>query len=187
MPSKLLVFLCLAYCASSVFASDGSKLKAAKQKFERAGGTEAARQEYVSTLAAMLGREMAIYIRSSKRDEAAGQAIHNLDAELKAHPAPKRADSKTLSKLRLGKWQTPRHTFIYSADGTWQIEDGFATTGHWHIEGNRYFDDVSAYTIICLNDRDFVFTDGEGVYYECRLSDRASIAEPSGPDEPSRR
>ena len=171
MLSKILVFLSLVCCGWSALAFDASKLETAKQKFEHAGGSEAARQEYVGTLAAMLGHATATYIESSKRDQAAGQVIDRLDAELKAHPAPKEADSHKLSQLRLGKWQATRHTSIYRADGTWQMapESG-ATTGHWHIEGNQYFDGDTARTIICLNDHDFVFTDGESVFYEKHLS-----------------
>jgi hypothetical protein len=50
------------------------------------------------------------------------------------------------------------------------------THGTWHIEGNRSFETVATepprsfqYTIILLTKRDFVFTDGEIVFYETRL------------------
>jgi len=50
-----------------------------------------------------------------------------------------------------------------------------ATRGRWRIEGNQLFDSLAArpgtsqYTIILLTRKDFVFTDGEVVFYETRL------------------
>jgi len=96
------------------------------------------------------------------------RAINN---EMIQHPAPKNSDSKTLSKLRVGKWQSPRHDYIYRSDGTCRMAPESGTTnGHWSIEGNQYNDGFT-YTIILLDRHDFVFMDNEGtVFYEQRLS-----------------
>ena len=49
-----------------------------------------------------------------------------------------------------------------------------ATRGEWKIEGNRYFSDPASdragkpYTILLLTHDNFVFTDGQVVFYETR-------------------
>jgi hypothetical protein len=63
-------------------------------------------------------------------------------------------------------------------DGTWTmlpIEEN-TTHGHWHIDGNQYFDtaameppETTQYTIILITKKDFVFTDQAHVFYETRL------------------
>jgi hypothetical protein len=51
------------------------------------------------------------------------------------------ADS--FSSLLVGKWQSPRHDYLFRADGTWTMlpaeEDGVQST-HGRIEGNQFFD-----------------------------------------------
>jgi hypothetical protein len=101
-----------------------------------------------------------------------------IGAEIKQHPAPDDSDSKALSGLLAGQWESPRHDYLYRADGTWTmlpIEDGI-THGNWRIEGNQYFDSAatepplnSQYTIILITKKDFVFTDQTDVFYETRL------------------
>src|SRR5262249_7300918 len=99
-----------------------------------------------------------------------------IDAEIKQHPAP--ADAKALSQRLVGEWQSPRHEYLYRADGTWTMlpEDPQTTHGTWRIEGNQYINTAATdpantiqYTIILITKRDFVFTDGEIVFYETRL------------------
>ena len=178
MLAKVLALFCFVWFGSSAFALNDTKLAAAKQKFAQSHDGEVARQAYVATLAAMLRNLNIKYINTGRSDENDGKLFDELDAELKAHPAPEGVDSKRLSKLRVGKWQSPRHTYTYRADGTAQmdLEDGLEAAGYhppissWHISGNQYFDAEMDYTIICLNNRDFVFTDGEAVFHERRLS-----------------
>jgi hypothetical protein len=128
--------------------------------------SEAARSAYITSLIRL--REKAA---RSKTDE--WKAI---DAEIKRHPAPNDI-GKILSDRLIGKWASPRHEYLYRADGTWTMlpleED--ATRGRWRIEGNQLFDSLatrpgtSQYTIILLTRKDLVFTDGEVVFYETRL------------------
>jgi len=101
-----------------------------------------------------------------------------IDAEIKEHPAPKDSDSKALSRLILGKWESPRHDYLYRADGTWTMlpADPDTTHGTWRIDGNQYSDtaatdppQTSQYTIILISRRDFVFADQEDVFYEVRI------------------
>ena len=130
--------------------------------------TEAARSDYITRLV-RLRKEAA----RGKTD--AWQAI---DAEIKQHAAPRESDSKAFSKLLVGKWESPRHDYLYRADGTWTMlpADPDITHGTWRIEGNQFFDTASLapgetdqYTIILITKRDFVFTDQEVVFYETRL------------------
>jgi hypothetical protein len=128
---------------------------------------EAARADYITRLTRL--REQAV-----RRNRGEWTAI---DAEIKLHPAPPDSDSKTLTALRIGDWESPRHDYRYRPDGTWIMlpdEEG-ATNGTWRIEGNQYFDGaaveapkIDQYTIILLTKRDFVFMDNEAVYYETR-------------------
>jgi len=146
-------------------------LQEAKRDYEKASHpSEAARSNYITRLVRMRQK----VARLKKTDE--WQAI---DAEIKRHPAP--SDSKTLSSLLVGKWQSPRHNYLYRADGTWTMlpaeEDGVQSThGTWRIEGNQFFDtaavdptETSQYTIILITKKDFVFTDQTHVFYETRL------------------
>jgi hypothetical protein len=99
-----------------------------------------------------------------------------IDTEIKRHPAPK--DSKTFSSLRVGKWESPRHDYLYRDDGTWTmlpVEEN-TTHGSWRIEGNQYFataaikpTETSQYTIILITKNNFVFADQTHVFYETRL------------------
>jgi hypothetical protein len=100
-----------------------------------------------------------------------------INDEIKAHPAPNVSDSKALSSLLVGQWESPRHDYLYKADGTWTmlpIEEEM-THGTWRIEGNQYFDTAatdpplkSQYTLILISKKDFVFTDQTYVFYETR-------------------
>jgi hypothetical protein len=115
------------------------------------------------------------------REEAARQntdAWQAIDTEIKQHLAPSDSDSKTFSSLLVGKWESPRHDYLFRGDGTWTmlpIEEN-TTHGRWHIDGNQYFDtaaieppDTTQYTIILITKKDFVFTDQTHVFYETRL------------------
>jgi hypothetical protein len=93
-----------------------------------------------------------------------------LNAEILRNPAPIDSDTKALSKLMVGKWQSPRHAYIFSSDGLWRMAPESGTTnGHWRIDGNQYLDGNSHYSIILLNQNYFVFTDGETVFFEWRI------------------
>ena len=107
---------------------------------------------------------------------AAAQTVH-VDAEIKQHPAPKDSDSKAFTALRVGQWESPRHDYLYRADGTWTMlpAEPDITHGTWRIDGNQYFETAatdpplaSQYTIILISKRDFVFTDNDVVFYETR-------------------
>jgi hypothetical protein len=61
--------------------------------------SEAIRSDYITRLVRL-------------REEAACRktdAWQVIDAEIKQHPVPSDSDSKTLSNLLIGKWESPRH------------------------------------------------------------------------------
>jgi hypothetical protein len=70
--------------------------------------SEAARSAYVTRLVRL--REQA-----SRASNYTWQAI---DDEIKQHPAPSDSNSKALSRFLVGTWQSPRHDYLYRADGT---------------------------------------------------------------------
>lgn len=129
--------------------------------------SEAARADFITRLVRL-------------REEAADRhtdAWKVIDAQIRDHPAPAGSDSKALSARLVGKWESPRHDYLYRADGTWTmlpVEPDIAH-GTWRIEGNQYLDTHSSepeqttrYTIILISKRDFVFTDKDIVFYETR-------------------
>ena len=143
-------------------------LEKAKREYEKMPHpSEAARADYLTRLVRL--REQAARGKTNE-----WQAI---DAEIKRHPAPV-TGGETYSRLRAGKWQSPRHDYLYRADGSWTMlpEEPDVTHGRWRIEGNRSFETAateppvdSQYTIILITKKDFVFTDQTTVFYEKRL------------------
>jgi hypothetical protein len=129
--------------------------------------SETARADYITRLTRL--REQAV--RRNRREWKA------IDAKIKQHPALSDTDSKTLTALLIGDWESPRHDYRFRTDGTLIMlpdEEG-ATNSAWRIEGNQYFDGAAVeapkmeqYTIILLTKRDFVFMDNEAVFYETR-------------------
>jgi len=151
-------------------AEEPKELQADRLQFKQAGvhPDEAARANYVTTLVRLRER----FVRSGTG------GWQSVDAEIRHHPAPKNADSKTLSRTLVGAWTSPRHDYLNRKDGTWVMLPNEAGTAHgtWRIEGNQFYSvDLTdqnksrhPYTIVLLTGRDFVFTDGETVFYETR-------------------
>jgi hypothetical protein len=150
-------------------ADEPKELQAAKSQYAQIQHpTEADRTHYLTALARL-------------RDQLAGRGANAgwqaVDAELRSHPLPKDSDAGALSKLLTGKWSSPRHDYLFRKDGTWTMLPAEADTTHgrWRIQGNRYFSSAEGdaskldpYTILLLTSRDFIFTDGESVFYEKR-------------------
>jgi len=143
-------------------------LAAARQHYAKISKpSEAARADYLTHLARL----------RDKAADANTDAWQEIDAEIKQHPAPKDSDSKAFTALRVGQWESPRHDYLYRADGTWTMlpAEPDITHGTWRIDGNQYFDTAatdpplaSQYTIILISKTDFIFMDREIVFYETR-------------------
>lgn len=187
------VYLCLVCLLSvvsprSMFAEPKPEyqvlLDAAKSAFRdydtnrKQMAAEDARLKYVSALVEIAYRYMSIDKGNAWEHLQSGWEA--LNREIAKYPAAK--NSKGLSKVLVGKWESPRHDYIYYANGKWSmlpIEDG-VTSGHWRIDGNQYWDgDVVEsglvthgipYTIILLNRNYFVFTNSpKGAFFEERI------------------
>ncbi|HEY4257010.1 MAG TPA: hypothetical protein VGM66_07355 [Candidatus Udaeobacter sp.] len=54
-----------------------------------------------------------------------------------------------LTRLMIGIWRSPRHTYVYAADGRWWNADGYdwldkpeGAHGRWRIENHQLVEDV---------------------------------------------
>ncbi|CAN5589067.1 hypothetical protein BH09VER1_BH09VER1_40790 [soil metagenome] len=177
MHPKNLLALALLFTASA-FADGFSEMKAAKHIFAKSDKSEAARTAYVATLASIFHHEVVEHIRTNRGN---ADLVETLSLELGQYPAPKNSDSKAFTKLLVGRWQSPRHIYLFRNDGTWRLAPKDGTThGTWHIKGNQFTqsyhskdnpsnDSKATETIILLNQEYFVFGDTRGVYFEYRL------------------
>jgi hypothetical protein len=93
-------------------------------------------------------------------DEDDAELYESIDRELNAHPTPENADPKKLTRLLLGKWQFPRHMYVFNANGTTGMEDG-EMDSRWRIRGNQILHGNLAETIILL-DSDYLILSIDG-------------------------
>jgi len=159
----------VARAQQSTGVRNGNTFQKANRDYAKiAHPNEAARSDYISRLVRM--REQDVRLKNIE-----WQAI---DAEIKRHPAPSDSDSTIFSSLLVGEWESPRHDYLYRADGTWTLLpiETDVTHGTWRIEGNQFFlsfatepPQTSQYTIILISKRDFVMADQTSVFYETRL------------------
>jgi hypothetical protein len=147
---------------------DKSDIQSAKAEYEQASpGDETARLRYVTKLALIADRLVSGYIASGQRNDEKMTAINS---ELKKHPAPKNADGRKLSELLVGKWQSPRHVYVFRANGKWGNEDG-PVASNWRIKGNQLTEDSSHGTIILLNSDYFIYSEGDSVFFHSRVKE----------------
>lgn len=165
----LSIFVVVIVAADLLLAAnpDEQKFEAAKQEYEQAvpPGNETARLTYVSKLAQIANRLVSEYRQSGQRNDEAMSAINS---ELQKHPAPKDIDSKKLTQLLVGKWQSPRHIYVFRANGKYGNEDG-PISSNWQIQGNQLIEDGSRGTIILLSSDYFIYTDKDGVFFHSRV------------------
>jgi hypothetical protein len=146
-------FVTLVAALAASATEEPSELRTARRDFE-AHPTEAARVQYITKLVRLREKILAAH-----RD-----GWEAIDAEIIRHPMPGAADSRLL----VGQWASPRHLYLYRADGTWTMDDegldlSVATHGTWRIKGNTYFQAFSGdsrserHTIIILTTEYFVF------------------------------
>jgi hypothetical protein len=97
-----------------------------------------------------------------------------IDKEIIRHPMPAPADPQLAKKI-VGKWTSPRHQYLYRADGTWTMLPEFidgqkSTHGIWRVDGNQFSQgmseaDAERETIILLTSTDFVWSTRVAPYY----------------------
>jgi hypothetical protein len=135
---------------------DRREFEAAKTGYEQSSHDEVARVTYVTKLAQIADRLVSEYRRSGQRNDELMSAINS---ELEKHPAPKDVDSKKLTQLLVGKWESPRRTYVYRANGNWRIE------GNQLIQG-----DLSG-PIILLNQDYFIYSSRGSVFFHSRVKE----------------
>ena len=98
-----------------------------------------------------------------------------IDAEVMQHPMPAKVRTEVLAKRLVGRWQSPRHSYFYHADGTWTSDEDTHPAeepmGAWRIEANKFFQNYAGdpldkgEVIILLTDTDFVYVTPEHFFY----------------------
>lgn len=148
-------------------SSDKQEFEAAKQEYEQSSKDESARLTYVTKLAQIADRLVIQYRGSGQRND---EFMGAVNSELQKHPAPRDIDSNKLRQLLVGKWDSPRHTYVFRANGKWGNEDG-PVSSNWLIKDNQLIEDGSRGTIILLNSDYFIYTEGESVFFHSRVKD----------------
>jgi hypothetical protein len=148
-------------------AAGKQDFKAAKQEYEQSSHDEAGRVTYVIKLAQIADRLVSDYRQSGQRND---ELMGAINSELQKHPAPKDIDSKKLKQLLIGKWESPRRTYVYRANGKCGTEDG-PISGNWRIQGNQLIQGDSSGPIILLNQDYFIYSSRGSVFFHSRVKD----------------
>jgi hypothetical protein len=168
--------LCCIYNTTSLAIAQGNEsvspqrrdFEAAKQEYERSPRDEAARLTYVTRLAGIADPLVAEYRQSGRRHD---ELMTLINSEWQKHPVSRDIDSKKLRKLLVGKWDSPRRTYVFRADGKCGAEDG-PISSNWQIEGNRLIWGDASGTIILLNNDYFIYAgDHDAVFFHTRVKE----------------
>jgi hypothetical protein len=157
----------------STQAAEKQEFEAAKQEYEQAvpPGNEKARLNYVTKLAQIAEPLVTEYRGTGKRNDELMSAINS---ELQKHPAPKDIDSKKLSQLLVGRWESPRHTYVFRANGKWGSEDGPVDTS-WRVQGNQIVwgegKKASRSTIVLLNSEYLIYSEKDAILFHSRVKE----------------
>ena len=151
----------------SAVAAEKQDFEAAKQQFEQRSHDEAARVTYVTKLAQIADRLVTEYRGSGQRND---ELMGAINSELQKHPAPKNIDSKKLRQLLVGKWESPRHTYVFRANGKCGTEGG-AIDGNWRIQGSQLIQGDLSGPIILLNQDYFIYSSRGSVFFHSRVKE----------------
>jgi hypothetical protein len=164
----------LTLTALSFFSITFIALADAREDFEAARGAydqsshdEPARLTYVTKLAEIANRLVTEYRQSGQRHDELMTAINS---ELQKHPAPRDIDSTKLTQLLVGKWESPRRTYVYRANGKCGAEDG-PISGNWRIQGNQLIQGDLSGPIILLNQDYFIYSSRGSVFFHSRVKE----------------
>jgi hypothetical protein len=162
--SALFVFSSLAYGGSD----SQRDFLAARTEYEQANRKdEAARLNYVNKLAQIIERNVKERWKTGEPNPDYVNVFEAINAELKKHATPTNADPEKLTELLIGKWQSPRHTYIFSKDHRYGMEGG-KMSSFWHIHGNEIVMPGGRSTILLLNSRYLIYSDTLGVFFHLR-------------------
>jgi len=148
-------------------AAEKQDFEAATQEYEQSSHGEAARVTYVTKLAQIADRLVSDYRQSGQRHDELMTAINS---ELQKHPAPKAIDSKKLRQLLVGKWESPRRTYVYRANGKCGSEGG-PINSNWRIQGNQLIQGDLSGPIILLNQDYFIYSSRDSVFFHSRVKE----------------
>ena len=142
-------------------AAEKQDFEAAKQEYERSSHNEAARLTYLTNLAGIANLLVSEYRQSGQRNDEMMTAINS---ELQKHPAPRDIDSKRLRQLLVGKWESPRRTYVYRANGKCGTEgERYRTTGE--SNGNQLIQGDLSGPIILINRDYFIYSSRDSVFF----------------------
>jgi hypothetical protein len=148
-------------------AAEKQDFETAKQEYEQSSHDEAARVTYVTKLAQVAHRLVSEYRRSGQRND---EVMGAINSELEKHPSPKNVDSKKLRQLLIGRWESPRRTYVYRANGKCGSEDG-PISGDWRIQGNQLLQGDLSGPIILLNEDYFIYLSRGSVFFHSRVKE----------------
>jgi hypothetical protein len=122
---------------------------------------ESARLAYVIKLAKIRDRQIQNDWKTGDNNFDSANAVNE---ELQKHPAPANSDSKKLRQLLVGKWESPRHTYVYRANGKCCMEGG-PINGSWRINGNQLIQGDLSGPIILLNQDYVIYSSRDSVFF----------------------
>lgn len=177
------------FCAGAEGELPGNaEVDAAKAEYDESNHDEPARVSYLTKLAKIRERHLEEYWRGSDRSEEDIRLAQRINEEFLAHPASPDADAKKLSHLLVGKWQSPRHIYIFRADRKCGFEDGPVDTS-WRISGNQLIEAGSPATIILIDDNYFIYADTRAadrpVFFHVRVTESADVSHAESTPSPS--
>jgi len=150
----------------STQAAEKEDFEAAKKEYQASSHDEAARVTYVTKLAQLKVELLKV---PNEQDD----LKRAINSECQKLPYPKGVDSKKLKQLIVGTWASPRHHYVYRANGKWGTEGG-AISGNWRIQGNQLIqgDVIVNGPIILLNQDYFIYSNSGGdVMFHSRVKD----------------
>jgi hypothetical protein len=166
---SLATFAFTLVCAVTASGDEPQRLAKLREQFESLRHpTETDRVRYITAL---------VRLRESFT-RADYKKMKTIDSEIIKHPMRSDIEPADLRKRLIGQWTSPRHSYLYRADGTWtmlpEVVDGSQSThGVWRIEGNKFFqratveppESDTGETIVILTDTDFVWSTHVAPYY----------------------
>ena len=168
---QTIVGLIIALVAGAAFAqhTEEQDLEAARKEYQASSHDEPARSRYVTKLAQIRERQLKEYWKGEQSPEYE-KVVGDVNSELQKHPAPATADSKKLSRLLVGSWQSPRRVYIFRANGKSGSKDS-SVSNSWRIKGNQLIEDGSRGTIILIDHDYFIYSEKEAVFFHLRVKE----------------
>ncbi len=164
------LIVALIVAQASAQNAEKQDLEAARKEYQASTHDESARLRYVTKLAQIRERQLHQYWQDGNRSPEEENTVREVNSEVQKHPAPRNSDSKKLSRLLVGSWQSPRRTYIFRANGKWGGEGG-SMSGNWRISGNQLLEDGSHRTIILIDQNYFIYSENGDLFFHVRAKE----------------